>query len=147
MRVQGLQTLRLTLVFRRARGSRDVKQWLVFSLDRPGALVHTLSFVEIEYGDAGEMKIEFDARCRSRMHLDRIEIEVVEDDNWRMHPSYPGGLSFRLPAIAPAGAIVNAINDALRGLGAVLCEIPATPERVLAALAEARRNNNGRSAA
>ena len=50
-------------------------------------------------------------------------------------------------AIAPAGAIVNAINDALKDLGATLCEIPATPERVLAALAEARRANNGRSAA
>ena len=122
MRVQGLQTLRLTLVFRRARGSRDVKQWLVFSLDRPGALVHTLSFVEIEYGDAREVKIGFDARCRSRMHLDRIEIEVVEDDNWRMHPSYPGGLSFRLPAIAPAGAALDlrsmqiaATNEVRRG--------------------------------
>ncbi|WP_296583452.1 xanthine dehydrogenase family protein molybdopterin-binding subunit [Xanthobacter sp.] len=50
-------------------------------------------------------------------------------------------------AIAPAGAIVNAINDALKGLGATLCEIPATPERVLAALSEARRTTSGRSAA
>lgn len=37
-------------------------------------------------------------------------------------------------AIAPAGAIVNAINDALRPLGAELNEIPATPQRVLAAI-------------
>ncbi|WP_341991871.1 xanthine dehydrogenase family protein molybdopterin-binding subunit [Azorhizobium sp. AG788] len=37
-------------------------------------------------------------------------------------------------AIAPAGAVVNAINDALRPQGAVLTEIPATPARVLAAL-------------
>jgi carbon-monoxide dehydrogenase large subunit len=37
-------------------------------------------------------------------------------------------------AIAPAGAIVNAINDALRPLGAELNEIPATPERVRAAI-------------
>lgn len=37
-------------------------------------------------------------------------------------------------AIAPAGAVVNAINDALRPRGAVLTEIPASPARVLAAL-------------
>jgi aerobic carbon-monoxide dehydrogenase large subunit len=38
-------------------------------------------------------------------------------------------------AIAPAGAIVNAINDALAPLGASVRDIPATPERVLAAIA------------
>lgn len=37
-------------------------------------------------------------------------------------------------AIAPAAAIVNAINDALRPLNAELDEIPATPQRVLAAI-------------
>jgi carbon-monoxide dehydrogenase large subunit len=40
-------------------------------------------------------------------------------------------------AIAPAGAIVNAINDALAPLGAALRDIPATPERVLAAIGTA----------
>jgi len=37
-------------------------------------------------------------------------------------------------AIAPSGAIVNAINDALSGLGVELNEIPATPNRVLAGI-------------
>jgi carbon-monoxide dehydrogenase large subunit len=41
-------------------------------------------------------------------------------------------------AIAPPAAIVNAINDALRPLGAELTEIPATPARVLAAIRAAR---------
>ncbi len=40
-------------------------------------------------------------------------------------------------AIAPAGAIVNAINDALAPLGAVLRDIPASPDRILAALTAA----------
>lgn len=38
-------------------------------------------------------------------------------------------------AIAPGATIVNAINDALRSLGAEVCEIPATPRRVLQAIA------------
>ncbi|MGE0628417.1 MAG: xanthine dehydrogenase family protein molybdopterin-binding subunit, partial [Hyphomicrobiaceae bacterium] len=41
-------------------------------------------------------------------------------------------------AIAPAGAIVNAINDALKGLGAELSEIPASPQRVMAAIKASR---------
>ncbi len=41
-------------------------------------------------------------------------------------------------AIGPGAAITNAINDALRPLGAELCEIPATPRRVLQAIADAR---------
>lgn len=44
-------------------------------------------------------------------------------------------------AIAPAGAIVNAINDALRPLGVEINETPATPKRVLEAiLAKSRRS-------
>ena len=38
-------------------------------------------------------------------------------------------------AIGPPGAIVNAINDALAPFGAELFDLPATPARVLAALA------------
>jgi carbon-monoxide dehydrogenase large subunit len=40
-------------------------------------------------------------------------------------------------AIAPPAAIVNAINDALRPLGAEVDETPVTPERVLDAIAAA----------
>jgi carbon-monoxide dehydrogenase large subunit len=37
-------------------------------------------------------------------------------------------------AIAPAGAVVNAINDALSRLGVEINQIPATPHRVLSAI-------------
>jgi carbon-monoxide dehydrogenase large subunit len=40
-------------------------------------------------------------------------------------------------AIAPPAAIVNAVNDALRPLGAEIGETPVTPERVLDAIAAA----------
>jgi carbon-monoxide dehydrogenase large subunit len=41
-------------------------------------------------------------------------------------------------AIAPGATIVNAINDALAPLGARLNDVPASPDRILAALARAR---------
>lgn len=40
-------------------------------------------------------------------------------------------------AIGPPAAIASAVNDALRGLGAEVTELPITPERVMAALAVA----------
>jgi carbon-monoxide dehydrogenase large subunit len=43
-------------------------------------------------------------------------------------------------AIGPGAAITNAINDALRPLGAEVCEIPVTPRRVLRAIVEAAGN-------
>ena len=46
-------------------------------------------------------------------------------------------------AIAPAGAVVNAINDALEPLNVEIGEIPATPRRILAAILEARASGAG----
>ncbi|MGI9480691.1 MAG: xanthine dehydrogenase family protein molybdopterin-binding subunit [Hyphomicrobiaceae bacterium] len=47
-------------------------------------------------------------------------------------------------AIGPPAAIANAVNDALRPLGARVSEVPMTPERVLAAIATS--NEPGESA-
>jgi carbon-monoxide dehydrogenase large subunit len=41
-------------------------------------------------------------------------------------------------AIGPPAAILNAINDALRPIGAEVTECPVTPRRLLAAIAAAR---------
>jgi len=41
-------------------------------------------------------------------------------------------------AIGPPAAIVNGINDALKGLGAEVLELPASPSRVFAAIQAAR---------
>lgn len=41
-------------------------------------------------------------------------------------------------AVAPPAAIVNAVNDALRGYGVELTETPITPRRVVAAIAAAK---------
>ena len=45
-------------------------------------------------------------------------------------------------AIAPAGAVINAINDALRPLNVEINEIPATPRRILAAILESQAGEN-----
>lgn len=42
-------------------------------------------------------------------------------------------------AIGPPAAIANAVNDALRGLGAEVNDLPITPDRVMAALSTAGR--------
>ena len=41
-------------------------------------------------------------------------------------------------AIGPAGAIANAINDALAPLGVEICQIPVTPRRIIEAIEEQR---------
>jgi carbon-monoxide dehydrogenase large subunit len=43
-------------------------------------------------------------------------------------------------AIGPPAAIVNAVNDALRPLGAAVFETPVTARRVRGAIAAARRD-------
>jgi carbon-monoxide dehydrogenase large subunit len=48
-------------------------------------------------------------------------------------------------AIGPPAAIFNAVNDALRPLGAELTETPLTPQRLLAALAAAEARSMGRA--
>jgi carbon-monoxide dehydrogenase large subunit len=47
-------------------------------------------------------------------------------------------------AIAPPAAIANAVNDALKGLGAELLFSPITPRRVLEAIAAAKDARHGR---
>jgi carbon-monoxide dehydrogenase large subunit len=41
-------------------------------------------------------------------------------------------------AVGPPAAIVSAVNDALHGLGVELCDLPLSPDRVLAAIKAAR---------
>jgi len=45
-------------------------------------------------------------------------------------------------AIAPGGAIVNAINDALKDCGVEINELPATPHRILSALLAAQATSS-----
>jgi carbon-monoxide dehydrogenase large subunit len=47
-------------------------------------------------------------------------------------------------AVGPPAAIVCAVNDALRGIGAEVHDLPLTPHRVLEAIAAASRSPAGR---
>jgi hypothetical protein len=50
------------------------------------------------------VQLEFDLDLDPGHFLDRISFDLVEEDNWRLHPDFPGGKSFALPTEAPAGA-------------------------------------------
>jgi len=46
-------------------------------------------------------------------------------------------------AIGPPAAIANAVNDALKGLGVEIGEVPISPRRLLAAIAAAEARGRG----
>jgi carbon-monoxide dehydrogenase large subunit len=50
-------------------------------------------------------------------------------------------------AIAPPAAVINAVNDALRGIGVEVGETPLTPDRLLTAIAAAGHGGIARSVA
>jgi carbon-monoxide dehydrogenase large subunit len=100
--------------------------------------VGTALFEESPYDDAGQPLAStlVDYLLPGPAELPRFRIHHTE--TLSPHTAYgikgvgEGG------AIAPAGAIVNAINDALSPLGALVSDIPASPQRVMAAVARAR---------
>jgi hypothetical protein len=99
---EGLQTLRVSFTLSRSG------QWLaqghevVLSLARPGQLVHDLPFVEATFDRDGSLRLEFDLALEDDLVLERIGLELVEEDNWRMHPAFGGGRSIALKPSAPA---------------------------------------------
>ena len=102
---RGLNTVRLRFV------QTTTSRWLpgerpevVLSLARPGYLIHNLPFVEATFKPDGSVRLAFDLQYDADHVLDRIRLDLVEEDNWRVHPDFPGGKSFKLPAEAPAGA-------------------------------------------
>jgi hypothetical protein len=101
---QSLPTLRLRFVLASSGSGRAEKHELVVSMARPGYMFHDLPFVEATFDRDGCVRLEFDLELDAEQTLDRMRFELVEEDNWRMHPDFPGGKSFALPAEAPAGA-------------------------------------------
>ena len=105
-----LDTLHIRFVLARPDRRREHYRDLYLSLVRPGFLIHQLPFVEARLIGYGEVQLDFDLQLDRGRALERIEIGIVEEDNWRLHPMYPGGGSFALPAVAPAGARLELRN-------------------------------------
>ena len=99
-----LPTLRLGFALTSPGNRRAEKRELVLSLARPGYMFHDLPFVEATFDPDGSVRLEFDLELAADQALDRMRLELVEENNWRMHPDFPGGKSFALPVQAPAGA-------------------------------------------
>ena len=97
-------TLRLTFVLSRPDRRLSHRREVVFSLTRLGAVFHQLPYFTAVRQPDGSLALDFDLNLSRARSLDRIEVEIVEEDNWRMHPRFPGGGSFALPAAVPAGA-------------------------------------------
>ena len=114
LRPKDLRTLRLAFALTRPDRRRPHVREIFLSLARPGFLTHDLPFVAVTFAGDGTVRVDFDLKLDRGRALERIAIELVEEDNWRMHPNYPGGDSFALPAVAPAGARLDVREVSLR---------------------------------
>jgi hypothetical protein len=99
-----LRTLRIRFILTRSDRRLPVRREIFISLARIGFLFHDLPFVEATFMPDGTVRLECDLKLDRGRWLDRVELEVVEEDNWRLHPNFPGGESFALLDAAPAGA-------------------------------------------
>ena len=107
---EGITTLRLGFIVTRPDRRRSRRREVVFSLARVGTVFHDLPWLTVTVQPNRSPRLDFDLDLTRARSLDRIEIEIVEEDNWRVHPTFPGGDSFALPAAVPAGARL-AIRD------------------------------------
>jgi hypothetical protein len=99
-----LPTLRLRLVLTRPDREQPRHREIVLSLARAGYVFHDLPYFEATFQEDGSVRLDFDMKLVRGRALDRIELELVEEDNWRVHPGFPGGESIALPVAARAGA-------------------------------------------
>jgi CO/xanthine dehydrogenase Mo-binding subunit len=77
-----------------------------------------------------------DYRLPTALDVPFIGTEVLEEAS----PDHPLGIRAvgQVPIVPPAGAIANAVRNAV---GVRLCELPMNPERVFRALKQAERQS------
>ncbi len=96
----GIETLRI-----RAAVGRDRIEEFWVSLDEPSYVHHTMPYAEVLADpESGVYGIEFDIVPEAGERFRWISLEAGEIRNWRLHPGFPGGRWFDLPATVPAGA-------------------------------------------
>lgn len=110
LRAEKLTTLRIVFVQSRTDRRHAHQRQIICSLARPGFVMHDLPFVEVIFADDGGVVIAFDLKINQGRCLESITIELIEEDNWRMHPNYPGGAKVALPAIASTGTRLELLD-------------------------------------
>ncbi len=89
---------------------------------------------ECLYDDQGQLLNANLAEYRVPMAVELPEIEIAHIETPAKSSELGAKGAGESGTSAAMGAILNAINDALRPLGARIAQTPATPERILAAL-------------
>jgi hypothetical protein len=137
-KAEQLRTLCLRVDLVSGRKRYRAAHQIVLSASRPGFMFHDLPFVEATFAAAGAVHVEFELALRDDRAVDRLVLEVVEEDNWRMHPAFISAESYALPAVAPAGARIALLEAGLERVSAVRHSPPYGVAR--GSLASARRS-------
>ena len=97
---------------------------------------------EIVYDDTGNILTATLADFLPPTSREIPPIELLASGNADVARRSPSPkASARAARLAPPAAILNAINDALAPFGVTINEIPATPQRIRAALRQARKKH------
>lgn len=104
LRTSQLRTLRVRAVLSRADRKRATHRDLYLSVTRPGAIFHQFLSAQATFAADGWIEIECVVQAQKGRALSHVELQPINDDNWRVHPMFPGGTSFALPDAAPKGA-------------------------------------------
>lgn len=109
----GVRTIRVAFLLTRSDRLHARRREVTLSLQRPGSLFHDLPYLRATFHGSDEVELEFDLALEGERSLERIALELVEEDNWRLHPSYPDGHSIAIPAAVAPGARIELRDVAL----------------------------------
>ena len=106
LRLTGLDSLRVQFAFR-VGANRAIH----VGLRQPDLVLHDVERAEARLDPRhGTLDIAFDLETAPGDPLRAIRLGPFTDDNWRVHPGFPGGASFALPDAAPAGATLELLD-------------------------------------
>lgn len=116
-KADGLGAVQLQFGLARSKRRSVQRRNVVLSLDRMGSVFHDLPYVAAHFRADGSVRLEFDLDLARDRRLGYLELGIVEEDNWRVHPTFPGGASLHLPAKARAGSRLSIEEFALEAAG------------------------------
>jgi hypothetical protein len=102
-----VRAVRLRLALSRLDQRRDQEpqvREVALDLAGVGIMFHDLPYVAAEAQADGSLRLDFDVKLSHGRSVESIALELVQPDNWRVHPGFPGGETLALPAAVRAGA-------------------------------------------